>query len=165
MPEPLTSLTLDEALARAGPAADSFARLSTSIWQQEQLPEGLLELCRLTFARLHRDEAEMAAVNPLAGNRADADALRRLVLEDKAHDSDALNEGEKAVLLFAEYYWMDASSIPDEAADKVKAHYGDPGLVLLIEGLGLIDGRIRTARCLRDMNAFRANQEDLAHVD
>ena len=38
MPEPLTSLTLDEALARAGPAADSFARLSDSIWQQEQLP-------------------------------------------------------------------------------------------------------------------------------
>ncbi len=164
MPHPLTSLTLDEALARAGPAAESFARLSASMWQQEQLPEGLLELCRLTFARLHRDEAEMAAVNPLGGSRAGTEALRRLVLEDKAHDSDALSEGEKAVLLFAEYYWMDASSIPDEPADAVKAHYGDPGLVLLIEGLGVIDGRIRTARCLRGMQAYRTNRGELAHV-
>ena len=164
MTEPVTSITLDESLARAGPSAASFARLWAALWQQDQLPDGLLELCRLTFARLHRDEAELAAVNPQAGRRADLDTLRRLVIEDKAHDSAELSDGEKAVLLFAEYYWMDASSIPDEAADKVKAHYGDPGLVLLIEGLGLIDGRIRTARCLRGLQAHRANQGEIAHV-
>ena len=165
MTEPVTSITLDESLARAGPSAASFARLWAALWQQDQLPQGLLELCRLTFARLHRDEAELAAVNPQAGQRPDLDALRRLVIEDKAHDSAELSDGEKAVLLFAEYYWTDTQSIPADVGEAVKAHYGEPGLVLLIEALGLIDGRIRTARCLRDMNAFRANQEDLAHVD
>jgi hypothetical protein len=165
MTAPVTSITLDESLARAGPSAASFARLWNALWQQDQLPDGLLELCRLTFARLHRDEAELAAVNPQAGRRADLDTLRHLVIEDKGHDSDALSGGEKAVLLFAEYYWTDTQSIPAEVGEAVKAHYGEPGLVLLIEALGLIDGRIRSARCLRDMSAFRANQEDLAHVD
>lgn len=164
MAEPLTSLTLDEALARAGPAAATFARLWQHLWAQPQLPEGLLELCRLTIARLHRDPEEQAAVNPLAGQRADLPMLRELVLADKAHDSDAFTTGEKAVLLYAEYYWMDTSAIPDEASEAVKAAYGDAGLVLLIEALGLIDGRVRTARCLRGLAAHRANQGELAHV-
>ena len=164
MPEPVTSLTLDEALARAGPGAETFARLWQALWQQPQLPAGLLELCRVTFARLHRDAAELAAVNPLAGDRAGLDAARALVAADKGHDSDTLSAGEKAVLLFAEYYWMDTSSIPDEVAEAVKAHYGEPGLVLLIEGLGLIDGRIRTARCLRAMQAQNTAEVEIAHV-
>lgn len=33
-------------------------------------------------------------------------------------------------------------------------HLGEPGLVFLIEALGCIDGRIRTARCLRDLRRF-----------
>lgn len=164
MAETLTSLTLDEALARAGPAADTFAQLWRHLWAQPQLPDGLLELCRLTIARLHRDPVEQAALNPLAGQRADLPALRELVLADKAHESDAFTAGEKAVLLYAEYYWMDTSSIPDEASDAVKAQYGDAGLVLLIEALGVIDGRVRTARCLRGIAAHRNHQEELAHV-
>ena len=164
MADTLTSLTLDEGLARAGPAADTFARLWRHLWAQPQLPEGLLELCRLTIARLHRDEVEMAAANPLAGQRTDLAALRDLVLADKAHDSDAVTAGEKAVLLYAEYYWLDTSSIPDEASEAVKAHYGDAGLVLLIEALGLIDGRMRAARCLRGIAAHRTQQEELVHV-
>ncbi|OCC24169.1 hypothetical protein MB02_07840 [Croceicoccus estronivorus] len=162
---PITSVTLDQSLSRAGPAAASFARLWTSLWAQDQLPQGLLELCRLTFARLHRDQDELAASNPLAGERPDMDVLSRLVAEDKAHDSPAFTDGEKAVLLFAEYYWTDTQSIPDEVADRVKAHFGDPGLVLLIEALGCIDGRIRTARCLRDMAASRSKMEEVAHVE
>ena len=164
MAEPLTSLTLDEALARAGAAADTFAQLWRHLWAQPQLPEGLLELCRLTIARLHRDLEEMAAVNPLAGQRADLPVLRELVLADKAHESAAFTDGEKAVLLYAEYYWMDTSSIPDEASEAVKAQYGDAGLVLLIEALGLIDGRVRTSRCLRGIAAHRTSQGELAHV-
>jgi hypothetical protein len=52
---------------------------------------------------------------------------------------------------------MDAQSIGDEQADEVKAHFGEPGLVLLIEALGCIDGRIRTARCLRDIATHTSN--------
>ncbi|MGO9804437.1 MAG: hypothetical protein ACLPTL_13495, partial [Steroidobacteraceae bacterium] len=71
--------------------------------------------------------------------------------------------GEKALLLFAECYGLDPQSIPDELADEVKAFLGEPGLVFLIEALGCIDGRIRTARCLRDLARFAPAPQD-AHV-
>jgi len=35
----------------------------------------------------------------------------------------------------------------------VRDALGEPGLVFLIEALGCLDGRIRTARCLRDLAA------------
>jgi len=147
-----TSLTLDPHLAPAGAAAESFARLWAGLRTQQRIPPELLELCRLTFARLHDDAGEMAAVNPaVALTAAQRDAmLAGLTLDDPAY---------AAALLFAEYYWLDAQSITDEAADAVKAHYGDAGLVLLIEALGLIDGRIRAARCLRDLSTHASNKE------
>jgi len=138
----LSSVSLDRALAGAGPAAESFARFWESLWYQPYLSRGLLEQCRRTLARLHGDAVELAAVNPhAAGNgsvRPEPPAT------------------EQAVLLFAECYWGDAQSIPDDVADAVKAQLGEAGLVFLIEALGCIDGRIRSARCLRDLGAGRA---------
>src|SRR5690606_7514217 len=63
MTESPTSITLDPALARAGPAAESFARLWRGLWRQDHIPPELLELCRLTFARLHDAPDEIAAAN------------------------------------------------------------------------------------------------------
>lgn len=151
-----TSLTLDRHLAPAGASAESFARLWAGLWTQRRIPPDLLELCRLTFARLHDDAGEMAAANPAVALTA---GQRDAVLAGQAPADPAY----AAVLLFAEYYWLDAQSITDEAADAVKAHYGEPGLVLLIEALGLIDGRIRAARCLRDLSAH-ASAKEAAHV-
>ena len=146
----INSLTLDSQLSRAGPAAETFANLWKTIWQQTYIKPEELELCRLTFARLHADEDEIAAPNAavpvLAATR------RQAILAGKALESAEFTPGEKAILLLAEYYWLDPNSITDDAADDVKKHHGEPGLVFLIESLGLIDGRIRTARVLRDMN-------------
>lgn len=147
-----TSLTLDQHLAPAGASAESFARLWAGLWRQRRIPPDLLEACRLTFARLHDDVGEMAAVNPAVALSA---AAREAVLAGRTPDDPAY----AAALLFAEYYWLDAQAITDEAADAVKAHYGEPGLVLLIEALGLIDGRIRAARCLRDLSTHASSQE------
>jgi hypothetical protein len=162
MTENPTSITLDPALAKAGPAAESFARLWRGLWRQDHIPPELLELCRLTFARLHDAPDEIAAANP------DLDQLlpparRTAVIEGGVFDSPAFTDAEKAALTFAEYYWIDPQSITDEAADGVKAHFGEAGLVLLIEALGCIDGRIRTARCLRDI-AAHAQVKEVAHV-
>lgn len=162
MTDNLTSITLDPALASAGPAAESFARLWRSLWRQGHIPPELLDLCRLTFARLHDEAGEIAAANPLLDRPLDP-ARRIAVIEGGALDSPAFTDAEKAVLSFAEYYWIDPQSITDEAADGVKAHFGEAGLVLLIEALGCIDGRIRTARCLRDI-AAHAHQKEVAHV-
>jgi hypothetical protein len=38
---------------------------------------------------------------------------------------------------------MDTQAITDELAEAVKLHVGDAGLVLLVEALGILDGRTR----------------------
>ena len=154
----LTSLDLDAQLASAGPAAASFAALWQALWRQERLPSELLELCRLQLARLHQDAVEIAAVNPNLP-RPLALYRRESVLAGRAHADPDFSAAEKAVFEFAEVYALDAQSITDELADRVKEHFGEPGLVLLIEALGCIDGRIRTARCLRDLAAAAPGRE------
>jgi hypothetical protein len=163
MPSQATSLNLDQHLAQAGPAALSFSRLWERLWQQDYLRPALLELCRLTFARMHGDKVEMAASNPLAAAAPGDAALRQAVLADTALESGVLPAGWRPVLQFAEYYWLDAQSIPDEIAEAVKDDFGEAGLVLLIEALGCIDGRIRAARCLRDISEHRSTRE-VAHA-
>jgi hypothetical protein len=146
---------LDDHLAQAGPAAQSLAQLWAKLWRQPYVSAELLELCRLALARLHRDPLELAAVNPHAP-ATDAGALRRRAVSSGTGDGP-FSPAERAALQFAELYAMDAQSIDEETADGVKAHFGEPGFVFLIEALGLIDGRIRTARCLRDIAAARTS--------
>jgi len=50
---------------------------------------------------------------------------------------------ERACLAFTEVYAMDTQAITDELAEAVKLHVGDAGLVLLVEALGILDGRTR----------------------
>jgi hypothetical protein len=150
----LSSVNLDEHLATAGPAAQSFARLWATLWHQRQLDRDLLELCRLTLARLHSDSQEMTAVNACLRSNDGAVHRRRAVLAGTAGSDPAFSAAERAVLEFTELFWMDAQSIDDAAAEAVTTHHGEAGLVFLIEALGLIDGRIRAARCLRDIGAM-----------
>jgi hypothetical protein len=157
---PPTSLDLDRSLALAGAPAASFARLWQSLWVQPYVTPALLELCRLTLARLHQDECELAASNPHVEPGTLTRERRDAVLAGAAAKSAAFSAPEKSVLLFAECYGLDAQSIPDEVADEVKACLGEAGLVFLIEALGCIDGRIRTARCLRDLARYAPSRED-----
>jgi hypothetical protein len=158
-----TSLDLDLQLAVAGGPAASFARLSGSLWQQPYLTAELLELCRLTLARLHRDEIEIAAVNPHVPHGQPAAPRRAAVLAGATYRSLAFSPAEKAVLLFSECYALDAQSIADEVAQEAKQHLGEPGLVFLIEALGCLDARIRAARCLRDLAACVSASRSTAH--
>jgi hypothetical protein len=148
------SLDLDRTLAVAGSAAASFARLWQALWVQPYVPPPLLEMCRLSLARLHRDASELAAVNPHLEPGALPAARRETVIAGRAHAASDFSATEKAVLQFTECYGLDAQSIPDDTADAVKAQLGEAGLVFLIEALGCIDGRIRAARCLRDFRRF-----------
>jgi hypothetical protein len=159
-----TSLELDLKLALAGEPAASFARLSGSLWQQPYVTAELLELCRLTLARLHRDEIEIAAVNPRVPHGQPAAARRAAVLAGATYRSPAFSPAEKAVLLFTECYALDAQSITDEVAQQAKDQLGEPGLVFLIEALGCLDARIRAARCLRDLAAGTPGNLGAAHA-
>ena len=68
------------------------------------------------------------------------------------------------MLLFTECYALDPQNIAEEVAQEAKDHLGEPGLVFLIEALGCLDARIRTARCLRDLAAFAPANGGATHV-
>jgi hypothetical protein len=156
-----TSLTLDRHLAPAGNAAASFARLWESLWAQPYLSAELLEMCRLTLARLHQNESELRAVNPRLALGTLSSPRRASLQAGEAFRSPLFSAAEKSLLLFCECYGLDPQSIADDVAEQAKAHLGEAGLVFLIEALGCIDGRIRTARCLRDLAA--APQPESGH--
>jgi len=160
---PITSVDLDAQLAPAGSPAASFARLWKSLWRQPYLSPVLLEMCRLLLARLHGDHAEIAADNALVPAGTLPPEKRALLLAGKAFGSEHFTGAEQAVLAFAENYGLDAGSITDEQAAAVSAAIGETGLVFLIEALGCLDGRIRAARCLRDLAAL-AVPEKPPHV-
>lgn len=147
----LTSIDLDRHLAAAGAPAATFAALCNSLWDQPYLSAQLLEMCRLTLARLHRDAAELAAHNPHLPPGSLAEPQRAALLAGVAAGSALFSAGERAILDFAESYALDAQSLTDAQAAAVTRQLGEAGLVFLIEALGCLDARIRAARCLRDL--------------
>lgn len=111
----------------------AYLSMYESLWKQPHVPGSVLELCRLRMAQLHRSETDQAqVVVPL-------DAERREALRDW-HRSSLFSDAERACLEFAEIYAMDALAITDAQADAVKVHYGDVGLVTLVQSLGVFDG-------------------------
>lgn len=141
--EIVTSFTVDDRLAPAGRIAAQFRDLSAMFWRLDYLPPALVELCRLALAVQHKAEAELAMPNPVVRDvpREKIDA----VLAERWRKDPAFSAAEKAVLDFTEYYFVDPQSIPDEVATRVIEHFGEPGLVCLVESLGFIDSRIRLA--------------------
>jgi hypothetical protein len=147
----ITSLSLDRQLAAAGAPAATFARLYRGLWAQPYVSAELLELCRLTLARLHRDDAELAALNPHAPLPAASSERRAAVLGGTVGRSQLFSSGERAILEFSESYGLDPQSLTDAQAAAVRQELGEAGLVFLIEALGCLDARIRSARVLRDL--------------
>lgn len=116
--------------------AASFNKLYQALWTQPHLPADVLELCRLRLAQLHQCPLELQR-----HDAAVADDKRNNLAQWNSHDS--FSNAERACLAFTEVYAMDAQAITDELAAAVKSHYGDSGLVLLVEALGILDGMTR----------------------
>ncbi len=124
-------------LAAETPAlAQPLEALYASAWRQSHLPGELLELCRLRLAQLHRCDAAWQR------SECELDPRRRDSL-DNWHRDGMFSEAERACLEFTEVYAMDVQAIRDEQAAAVVSHFGEAGLVLLIEALGLFDGMTR----------------------
>jgi alkylhydroperoxidase family enzyme len=137
----ITSDTLAAALAAGGSMARDFEAVWQQIWRQDHVPPSLLELCRLRLAQLHGAQAEFG---PRHGIGMDAERIEAVRTGRYAGDP-RFGAAERAVLDFTEVYAQDPAAITDDLADAVKQHFGEPGLVCLIEALGFIDGRIRLA--------------------
>jgi hypothetical protein len=108
-----------------GEMARRHEALWQAVWQQPYVPVRVLELCRSRLAKLHG-----AACG----------------LQTRAEGATSV--AECAALEFTEIYGQDPQAITDELAAAVKTHFGEAGLVALIEALGVIDGRIRLGMML-----------------
>lgn len=129
-------LSREQIMQRLPTIGEHFQRLYGSFYQLSQLPPETVELCRLRLAQLHRSAADFALEEyPLT-------AGKREQLQDW-HSASAFSTGERACLAFTEVHAMDCSAITDAQADAVKQHYGEVGLVALLQALGVFDGFIR----------------------
>ena len=113
-----------------------FDELHAALLAQGHLPGATLALCQLRLLQLHRIEAgaESSALEKTG------DRYRCL---SNWHREKIFSPAEKACLQFTEVYAMDTQALTDEMADDVKRHYGDAGLVVLTEALGVFDGAAR----------------------
>jgi alkylhydroperoxidase family enzyme len=141
----LDTATLAHALVPAGAIAEAYELLWNLVWNQPHVPASVLELCRLRIAQMHEAARELTIRHAAAGlDEAKVAAL----LSGRSSAGGPFSAAERAALEFAELHVMDPAAITDKLADEVKAHFGETGLVTLIEALGFIDGRIRLARIL-----------------
>ena len=116
--------------------AAPFNALYQSLWSQPHLPPEVLELCRLRLVQLHRCEVEWQRSEMELGLEKRPNLARWDISEN-------ISAAERACLAFTEVYSMDAQALTDEQAEAVKFYFGDAGLVLLIEALGIFDGMTR----------------------
>jgi len=147
---PLNSHSLSAALQAGGELTLAFDAVWQRLWSQTHIPPAVLELCRLRLAQLHGAAGEVGANTPDA-----PDAAKRAAVVSGNYAGPGFSDAERAVLEFTEIYAQDPMAISDELADAVKQHFGEPGLVCLVESLGFIDGRIRLALMF---SALRANR-------
>ena len=123
-------------LAALPEIATAFDALYASFWNQPHIALETLELCRLRLAQLHNSSVELGREDCAIP----AEKRETLSLWNKGHP---FTDAERACLEFTEIYAMDAQAITDEQAQAVKNHYGDAGLITLVEALGIFDGMTR----------------------
>lgn len=136
MPDPTSQNALIAKIQTLPAIGQGFLNLYDSLWTLPSLPASTLECCRRRLAQLrHCDPDWLPSHYELEADK--AGALSRWP------SSPVFDDAERACLEFAEIHAMDAASITDAQAAAVKLHYGDAGLVALIEALGIIDGMLR----------------------
>jgi len=142
----------EDLLAVLPKLAQQFEGLYQQLWQLPYVPAQTLELCRLRVAQLHACDAEFAR------SEVELPADKREHLS-RWPSHPGFSEAERACLALAEVYTADPQAITDEQADAVKACYGEPGLVALLEALGLFYGLTRLSLL------WRLRAEPAAAVD
>lgn len=130
-------------LQPGGALARAYAEFCMAVWRQPHVQACVLELCRIRLAQLHGADGELARRHPAAAGVADIEHKARSLQAGGWLRDGVLSEAELAAIGFAELYAQGAATVTDEAAGAVKRHFGEAGLVALIEALGVIDGRIR----------------------
>ncbi len=148
----LNTQSLADAVQAGGQVATDYQAVWDAIWKQSHVPARLLELCRLRLAQFHGATAELRLRRDTGLDPRKVDSL----LAGNYFRDPEFSPAERAVLEFTEIYAQDPAAINDDMADAVKGHFGEPGLMCLIEALGFIDGRIRLAMMFSALHAADA---------
>lgn len=114
-----------------------FMALRDALWQQAYLPADILALCHQRIAQLHGAQVDQLAPEGLA---LDPDKLAAV---PHWPDDSRFSAQERACLTFTEVYVQDCQALSDDQAEAVKAHFGDAGLVALVQALGVLDSLLR----------------------
>lgn len=101
-----------------------------ALWSQPYLPALVLERCRQRLLQLHGAPQRGSFLGP------GPDPVPRTFAETPG-------EALQACLDFAELYAQDPEQLTDAQAEAVKSHFGEEGLVVLIQALGLFDAQCR----------------------
>lgn len=128
---------INEWVAQRSELGPLFTEFQRSFSRLSQLPPGVLPLCKIRMAQLHR-----AQVDGSVG--AEFDELAKAVAQWPGHEQFSLTE--KACLAFTEVYAMDVHAITDAQSDAVKQHVGEPGLVALVQALGVFYAETRLSK-------------------
>ena len=126
----------DSTIGELAELAAPFSALYGSLWTQRHVPADVLELCRLRLAQLHQCAVELQRREV----EIPIEKSKRLAQWDT---DSSFSPAEGACLAFTGVYAMDVQALTDQHADAVKIHFGDAGLVLLVEALGILDGMTR----------------------
>ncbi|MFK8020856.1 MAG: carboxymuconolactone decarboxylase family protein [Pseudomonadales bacterium] len=126
----------EQVIAQHGVLAPLFDNFYASFYQQAHIPPVVLELCRLRVAQLHKNAAEFRL------QLCDVEFGQRDALVNWP-SSEVFSEAQRSCLALAEVYSMDVHAISDAHTNAVKQHYGDAGLVALIQALGVFYGLTR----------------------
>lgn len=149
----VTTQSLTSLLQVGGELSGRFSNAWEKFWHQDHVPPLVLEMCRLRLAQLHGAESEISlrCVDGLSSE------MVNLIRQGTYAGNSLFSSAAIAALELSEIYAQDPNAITDELTDAVKAHYGDAGLVCLIEALGFIESRIRLSLMFTGWNLTSLN--------
>ncbi len=149
----ITTHGLTALLQSGGELSERFHRVWEKYWEQDHIAPAILDMCRMRLAQMHGAGAEIGLSYVDGISPQQADAIRRGTYGDRGR----FDPGQIAALELAEVYAQDPNAITDEMTDAVKAHYGDAGLVCLVQALGFIEARIRLSLMFTGWNVASLN--------
>jgi AhpD family alkylhydroperoxidase len=123
---------------------EAYVDFASVFWTHRLLDPVVLELCRLRVAQLLRCDAALESRTPEA---VDAGLTEDDVaaLADWCNDA-RFSDAQRASLAVAEQFVLDPHGVSAQQRADVVTHFGDAGLVALVEALAIFDGfsRFRT---------------------
>ena len=108
-----------------------------AVWDQDQVPGRVLELCRLRIAAIHGCEAEQP--NRDCEVQITSEEAKALSIGDWA----PFDETERAALVLAEKIPLNHHGVSDEEVAAVESAFGAAGTVTLLIALSLFDATCR----------------------